>query len=185
MVECVICADSIININCDICHNGICDNCFIRLVDRNKDSFKHKCPFCKSYNLKKWVDIDIPVIIKIFEKQEDTLLKDFSVLHNKLCDKDDEIERLKSIIKQNNKEIKKNNEFIAEQTNIINNTLMNLTIKSTEDKKKMSYQRFYKITYWGLRESDIEISAKDAMCRVRELWSEYKKSFESTTSSTT
>lgn len=178
--ECVICADAFINNkhNCHICNNGICNNCYISLVRKSYDSLNHKCPFCKTKNFKKIVEIDINIIINFYEKKEYILNKDISKLNQKIFDKDDEIRRLKSIIKEKNKEIASNNDFIDEQTNIINTTMMSYDIKSPIQLKKMSYQRFYKITYWGLRESDVDITAQEAMKRVSLLWKQYKLSFE-------
>lgn len=177
--ECVICCESIINrnYNCSICNNTICDNCYIQMIHRTDDSFNHNCPFCKTINFKKWCELDIPIIIKFFEKNEDILIKDISKLNKKINQKNDEIRRLKIIIENKNRELDENTETIEEQTNIINNTLLSYEIKPSSLVKKMSYQKFYKITYWGLRESEQEISAQEAIKRVSILWKNYKLSF--------
>ena len=177
--ECVICCDSITNsnYNCNTCNNSICNNCYIKLVHRKEHSFYHNCPFCKTINFKLYVDIDVPVIIKFFEKNEDIFIKNTSKLTEKINDKNEEILRLKIIIEKQKNEIKTNNELIEDQTNIINNTLLSYDIKPSSIVKKMSYQKFYKMTYWGLRESNIEMTAQEAMKRVSILWKEYKISF--------
>ena len=41
----------------------------------------------------------------------------------------------------------------------------------------MSYQKFYKITYWNLRESNDDMTPQEAMKRVSVLWKQYKLSF--------
>ena len=176
--ECVICCESIINTNynCSVCNNGICNNCYIQLVHRKEHSFYHNCPFCKTTNLKLCVDIDIPVIINFFEKNEDIIINNSSKLTLKIKQKNDEISRLKSIIENQKLEIKINNDLIDEQTNIINNTLLSYDIKPSSIVKKMSYQKFYKITYWGLRESYEDMTPQEAIKRVSVLWKQYKLS---------
>jgi hypothetical protein len=54
------------------------------LVHRKEHSFYHNCPFCKTINFKLCVDIDIPVIIKFFEKNEDIFIKNTSKLTEKM-----------------------------------------------------------------------------------------------------
>jgi hypothetical protein len=177
--DCVICCESFINTNynCSTCNNGICNNCYIQLVHRKEYSFIHNCPFCKTTNFKLCVDIDIPVIINFFEKNEDKFIKDITKLTLKINQKNDEIYRLKTIIENQKLEIKTNNELIDDQTNIINNTLLSYDIKLTSIVKKMSYQKFYKITYWNLRESNDDMTPQEAMKRVSVLWKQYKLSF--------
>ena len=65
-----------------------------------------------------------------------------------------------------------------EQTNIINSMLLSFP-KPIDIQKKMKYKKSYKITYWGLRETEPDITPQEAMKRVSILWKEYKKSFES------
>jgi predicted NAD-dependent protein-ADP-ribosyltransferase YbiA (DUF1768 family) len=50
--------------------------------------------------------------------------------------------------------------------------------KKLDIKQKMKYQHFYKITYWGLRESEKDITPQEAMKQVSILWKEYKQSFQ-------
>lgn len=178
--ECVICCSSIINrnYNCITCNNSVCNNCYVNLVHRKEDSLNHNCPFCKTKNFKKWTEIDIPVIVNFFEKKEELLVKNIYKLNKITDEKNDEIRRLKAVIEDKNREIKEHIEFIEEQKNIISNTLISSEIKpSSLIKKKMPYRRFYKITYWGLRESNQEMTAQEAMQRVSVLWKEYKLSF--------
>jgi hypothetical protein len=78
-------------------------------------------------------------------------------------------------IRKKDKELELNKELSGEQQNIINSLLLSLP-KPNDVKKKMKYQQFYKITYWGLR--DIDISPQEAIKRVSILWKEYKLSFE-------
>jgi hypothetical protein len=178
--ECVICYNDIVNEhnNCNICNNCICNTCYIKLVQRKKrQTLSHKCPFCKNENFKEWIDIDKPVIIDYFIKYEDLMVKKILKLEEIIKSNDKYIKDLKTHIKSKNKELEINKELLEEQTNIINSMLLSFP-KPIEIKKKMKYKRFYKITYWGLRESEIDITPQEAMKRVSILWKEYKKSFE-------
>lgn len=181
--ECVICCSNVINTknNCKICNNSICNSCFIELIDRKDDLVNHKCPFCNHLNFKKLIEIDSPIIVPYFIKNEiekdKVISKLQSIISISSIDNNEEIKRLKNIIKSKNAKIKENEELIQEKTNIINNILMAYP-KPEEVPKKLNYKKFYKITYWGLRKSDIDISPQEAMKRVSILWKEYKKSFE-------
>ena len=168
--ECVICFNDVININnnCNICNNGICNSCYIHMVHRKKQTLSHKCPFCKNENFKEWIDIDKKVIVDFFIRNENLMIKEILKLQDIIDSKDIEIRR-------KDKELELNKELSGEQQNIINSLLLSLP-KPNDVKKKMKYQQFYKITYWGLR--DIDISPQEAIKRVSILWKEYKQSFE-------
>jgi hypothetical protein len=180
--ECVICFNDIINYNynCNICKNGVCNTCYIQIIQRQKQkqTLSHKCPFCKNENFKELIDIDKKIIIDYFLKNEDFMIKEISKLQDIIKSNDTYITSLKKIIKSKNDELEINKEFSQEQTNIINSMLLSFP-KPIDIKKKMKYQKFYKITYWGLRDSNIDITPQEAMKRVSILWKEYKKSFES------
>ena len=182
--ECAICLDDIINKNnsCNICNNGVCDNCYVKMIERNYNEFFesdiiYACPFCKKENFKKWKVIDQDIIVSYFTineyKQNREIWKNKDIIY----DNDIEINRLKNIIINKNKEIKKHKDLIDSQANIINNITLNLP-KSLETVKKLRYQEFYKITYRNLKNSEVEMSPQERMKRVRTLWHEYKKSFE-------
>jgi hypothetical protein len=180
--ECVICLDNIINKNnnCNICNNGVCNHCYVNLINRNYDDTSdiiYKCPFCKKENLKTWTSLDNNVIVSYFTKHEYEQRKEIWKFRDIIYDKDDEINRLKNIIINKNKEIKKHKDLIESQSNIINNLTLNLPTPPLTV-KKLRYQEFYKITYRNLKNSDIEMSAQERMKRVSVLWHEYKKSFE-------
>ncbi len=168
--ECVICFNDVININnnCNICNNGICNSCYIHMVHRKKQTLSHKCPFCKNENFKEWIDIDKKVIVDFFIRNEKIMIKEILKLQDIIDSKDIEI-------RKKDKELELNKELSGEQQNIINSLLLSLP-KPNDVKKKMKYQQFYKITYWGLR--DIDISPQEAIKRVSILWKEYKQSFE-------
>jgi len=178
--ECVICFNDMINKNnnCNICNNGICNICYIQIIQRQKQKLSHKCPFCKNENFKEWIDIDKSIIIDYFLKNEDFMIKEIKKLQDSIRSNDTYIRSLKKIIKSKNDELEINKEFSEEQTNIINSMMLSFP-KPIDIKKKMKYQKFYKITYWGLRDTDIDITPQEAMKRVSILWKEYKKSFES------
>jgi len=152
------------NNNCNICKNGVCNTCYMQIIQRQKKTVSHKCPFCNNENFKEWIDIDKQVIIYYFLKNEDFMIK--------------EISKLQDIIKSKNDELVINKEFSQEQTNIINSMLLSFP-KPIDIQKKMKYKKSYKITYWGLRETEPDITPQEAMKRVSILWKEYKKSFES------
>jgi hypothetical protein len=116
-------------------------------------------------------------LIDYFIKYEDMMVKKILKLEEIIKSNDKYIKDLKTHIKSKNKELEINKELLEEQTNIINSMLLSFP-KPIEIKKKMKYKRFYKITYWGLRESEIDITPQEAMKRVSILWKEYKKSFE-------
>jgi hypothetical protein len=180
--ECAICLNDIINNNnnCDTCKNGICNICYVKMIERTYEytnDISYMCPFCKTENFKKWRSVDNEIIVDYFTeieyKQKDEIRKIRDVIYNK----DNEINRLKLIIKNKKNEIIENKELIETQSNIINNILMNLP-KPPEAIKKLKYQEFYKITYRNLKTSEIKLSPQEAMKRVSVLWHEYKKSFE-------
>jgi hypothetical protein len=180
--ECAICLNNIININnnCDICKNGICNDCYIKLIDRtyeDTNDISYICPFCKTENFKKWRNVDNDVIVEYFNMNEINHKKEVWRLRDIIYNKDSEIIKLRNIIQIKKKEINENKALIESQSNIINNILLNLP-KPPEAIKKLKYQEFYKITYRNLKNSDIKISPQDAMKRVSILWHEYKKSFE-------
>jgi hypothetical protein len=181
--ECAICLNDIINNNnnCDTCKNGICNTCYIKMIERTYEPFNNDisyiCPFCKTENFKKWRSVDNDIIVDYFTvieyKQKDEMWKLRDIIYHR----DNEINRLKTIIKNKKQEIIENKELIETQSNIINNILMNLP-KPPEAIKKLKYQEFYKITYRNLKTSEIKLSPQEAMKRVSVLWREYKKSFE-------
>ena len=180
--ECAICLNDIINNNnnCSVCNNGICNTCYIQMIDRTFEpinDISYICPFCKSENLKKWLTFDIDIIVDYFTMNEYKQKIEIRKIKDIIYDKDSEIIRLKNIIKIMKKELIEQQELIESQSNIINNILINLP-KPPEAVKKLKYQEFYKITYRNLRNSEISISPQEAMKRVSILWKEYKKSFE-------
>jgi hypothetical protein len=180
--ECVICLDDIINKNnnCNICNNGVCDNCYIKMIQRSYNELSdiiYVCPFCKKENLKKWRTVDQDVIVSYFSKNEYEQTREIWKFRDIIDNKDDEIYRLKNIIIAKNKEIKKHKDLIDSQANIINNITLNLP-KPPETVKKLRYQEFYKITYRNLKDSEIEMSPQERMKRISVLWREYKQSFE-------
>lgn len=180
--ECAICLNDIINNNnnCSVCNNGICNTCYIQMIDRTFEpinDISYICPFCKSENLKKWLTVDIDIIVDYFTMNEYKQKIEIRKIKDIIYDKDSEIIRLKNIIKIKKKELIEQQELIESQSNIINNILINLP-KPPEAVKKLKYQEFYKITYRNLRNSEISISPQEAMKRVSILWKEYKKSFE-------
>ena len=180
--ECAICLNDIINNNnnCSVCNNGICNTCYIQMIDRTFEpinDISYICPFCKSENLKKWLTVDIDIIVDYFTMNEYKQKIEIRKIKDIIYDKDSEIIRLKNIIKIKKKELIEQQELIESQSNIINNILINLP-KPPEAVKKLKYQEFYKITYRNLRNSETTISPQEAMKRVSVLWQEYKKSFE-------
>jgi hypothetical protein len=178
--DCVICFNDMINKNnnCNICKNGVCNTCYMQIIQRQKKTVSHKCPFCNNENFKEWIDIDKQVIIDYFLKNEDFMIKEISKLQDIIKSNDIYINSLKKIIKSKDDELVINKEFSQEQTNIINSMLLSFP-KPIDIQKKMKYKKFYKITYWGLRETEPDITPQEAMKRVSILWKEYKKSFES------
>ena len=180
--ECVICLDNIVNKNnnCNVCNNGICNNCYVKMIERTFDitnDISYNCPFCKEENFKKWDNIDNNIIVEYFSENEYKYQIQIRKLNELLYDKEHQMAKLKKTIKNKTIVIEEQKVLIFNQNNIINNILLNLP-KPDEPIKKLRYQEFYKITYKSLKESETSLLPQDAMKRISILWKEYKKSFE-------
>ena len=102
--ECAVCLNDIINNNnnCSVCNNGICNTCYIQMIDRTFEpinDISYICPFCKYENLKKWLTVDIDIIVDYFTMNEYKQKIEIRKIKDIIYDKDSEIIRLKNIIK--------------------------------------------------------------------------------------
>ena len=111
--ECSICLDNIINKNnnCSVCNNGVCNNCYSKIIDRTYQpeiDISYNCPFCKTENFKKWKAVDNEIVVNYFTEKEYQQNEQIWQFRDIIYDKDADINRLKNIIINKNKEIKKN-----------------------------------------------------------------------------
>jgi hypothetical protein len=99
--ECVICLDNTVNKNnnCNVCNNGICNNCYVKMIERTFDitnDISYNCPFCKKENLKKWDTIDNNIIVEYFSINEYKYQIQIRKLKELLYDKEHQMAKLKT-----------------------------------------------------------------------------------------